>query len=280
MERDFKNAITWFKKYEKEEPNKQKKADALWEVAQLYKTRGDLRNMRDTYKTWRTRYGTMDGHKDKYVFTYYDLAVTYKKKGRTREAATYKASTIKAWGTMGSVESGDGARYAGEFALEIAETHFRGTWTKYKVKKTRKIDDGKKEIARIDTALKKVQDMYKDLVKFGIPEYTMAWRVRQGETWTMYGAKLFAMPIPTDVMKIHNSNPDAGVLEQWDNALKGLLDPVPGKSKTDWKWVVDQAKKNGISNKWSQLALEKLSQEFPSEFSALHQELFDGTDEP
>lgn len=280
MERDFANAIKYYKKYEAEEPDKQKKADALWEVALLYKTRGDLRNMRDTYATWRTRYGSMATHKDKYVYTYYDLAITYKKKGRTRESNTYKKQTVTAWEKMGSIESGDGARWAGEFALEIAETHFRGTWTKYKVKKTRTKKQGQAEVTRIDKALATVQDMYKDLVKYGVPEYTMAWRVRQGETWMMYGAKLFAMPIPSDIMKINDRNPEAGILELWDNELKKILDPVPGKAKADWSWVVDQAKKNGISNKWSQLALEKLSQEFPTEWSVLHQELYEGTDQP
>ena len=40
------------------------------------------------------------------------------------------------------------------------------------------------------------------------------------------------------------------------------------------------AKRGGVSNKWSQKALENLAREFPDEYKALRQELVQGTDAP
>ena len=44
--------------------------------------------------------------------------------------------------------------------------------------------------------------------------------------------------------------------------------------------MVDLAKSGGISNRWSQQALENLGREFPSEFSVLRQEIVEGTEAP
>ena len=115
---------------------------------------------------------------------------------------------------------------------------------------------------------------------FGVLELTMAFKVRYGETLAMYAEKLRAMPYPKDLERLNNANPEAGVLATYDEALRKELDPYLATAKQQWQEVVDAGKQSGVSNQWSQLALENLNREFPDEYDVLHQELFEGTDQP
>src|SRR5262249_46333495 len=126
----------------------------------------------------------------------------------------------------------------------------------------------------------KAQEQFKGLEKYGVLEYTLAEMVRYGDTLAEYPEKLHEMPYPKDLEALNNKNPDAGVLAAYDDALTKELAPYLDKAKSQWQDATDTAKKAGVSNQWSQRALEDLNREFPDEYDVLHQELFEGTDKP
>lgn len=66
----------------------------------------------------------------------------------------------------------------------------------------------------------------------------------------------------------------------YEEGLMRNLEPYIQQAKGQWVEVVELAKRSGVANRWSQLALENLNREFPDEFSVLHQELFTGTEAP
>ncbi len=74
------------------------------------------------------------------------------------------------------------------------------------------------------------------------------------------------------------SNPNAAATYQ--QTLDTDLEKAREFAKTQWSDVVDLAKQNGISNKWSQVAAEDLVREYPEQFHTLHQEIITGTDRP
>ncbi len=281
LDRDFTKAIGYYEKYEKEESRRKSKDRALWSIARIHSQSGDVTKQISAYDKWRKTYGRDAGNEDDYVLSYYDIAKTYQKKGKTSDSDKYGNLAINAWATAGSKTASRGAKLAGEYALMFAERYFDKTFVPFKItKQAKNLDEAKKLKQGLKDATIATQQKYNDLEKYGVAELTMASKVRYGETLALFAEKLIAMPAPKDLEKQHNANPDAGLLAIWEETLQKELKPYLTEARKQWIEVVDAAKKAGLSNHWSQLALENLNREFPDEFPVLHQELFEGTEKP
>jgi tetratricopeptide (TPR) repeat protein len=281
LNRDFANAIKYYKTYDTEETNRRDSDRAVWAIARIYRSQGQIDSLISTYAKWRKEYGQDDGNEDDYVYTFYDVGKAYQKKGKTKDSDSYGQQAIDAFAKIGAAPNGRGAKLAGEYALMFAERYFQKTFEPYQVTTKAK---NLKEAKALKEKLKKVttttQEKFKTLDQFGVLEYTLAAMVRYGDTLAGYAVKLRGMPYPKDLEKMNDSNPDAGVLAAYDEALTKELLPYLDGAKKQWVEVVDAAKTAGVSNRWSQLALEDLNREFPDEYDVLHQELFEGTDKP
>lgn len=281
LDRDFTNAIAYYKKYDKEETDRRGKDRAWFGIARIYSQSGDVDKLIATYKIWRATWGDDKDNADDLVFSYYDVAKLYQKKGKTKDSNEWGAKAIKAWKDSGSPSNSRGAKLAGEYALLFAEKHYNDVFVPYKM--TKKAKD-LKEAVKLKEALlaevKKTQGLYTNLTQFGVLELSYASRVRFGEAAAGYAEKLRTMPYPKDLEAMNNKNPDAGILAAYDDALTKELQGYLDLAKDKWVEVVDSAKKNQISNQWSQLALENLNTEYPDEYPVLHQELFEGTSRP
>jgi hypothetical protein len=108
----------------------------------------------------------------------------------------------------------------------------------------------------------------------------MAAKVRYGDVLAGYGEKIVAIPMPADLQKLDKQRPDAEILAKWEETIGQQLKKYIDEARVQWTEVVDLSKRAGVSNKWSQIALENLNREFPDEYPVLHQELFDGTEAP
>ena len=281
LDRDFAKAISYYRKYDAEEPDRRGSDRAVWAQARIYRSQGDLNNLAATYDRWRKAYGNDAGNADDYVFSYYDLAKAYQQKGRTKDSDKWGQAAIDAWTRIGGAKGGRGAKLAGEYALMFAERHFNQSYEPFQIKKkARDLNEAKKLKADLKNRTVAAQKKYSDLEQFGVAELTMASKVRFGETLALYAEKLVAMPYPRDLERLNNANPEAGVIATYEETLRKELEPYLAEAKKQWTEVVDAAKQNGISNQWSQLALENLNREWPDEFDVLHQELFHGTEQP
>jgi len=279
LNRDFKKAIDLYGQYQRVEKDRRKLDRALWSVANIYRQSGDVNAMEETYQRWRGRYGRDKGpsydNTDDYVKTYYDASQLRKKKGQTSLAKKAGQDTIDAWKKVGSPKGGKAAKMAGEWELSFAEDYYNKRWDPYAIKKAART---LKEQDAIGQAIAKERDktynMYAELLKYEVAEYTMAAYVRGGDIQYSYGTKLADAPPPVPVQK----NPDllAAFQTKLDANVKKYLD----QAKSEWLKVIDAAKKGGISNEWSRLAMENLGREFPSEFHSLRQEIIQGTEAP
>ncbi|MFT3695039.1 MAG: hypothetical protein QM831_18015 [Kofleriaceae bacterium] len=281
VSRDFKRAIDLYGQYGKIEPDRRKQDRALWSIAGIYKSQGNVNDMTETLDRWRAKYGKDAGNADDYVKSFYDTAKLWHQKGRTPQAKAAEQATIDAWKKMGSAKNTPGAKFAAEFALDDAEEFYLKTWTPIAIKKqitTTNIKQVKAQIEaqkqEVEGPRKKAEDKYIGLDQFGVLEASMAAKVRFGDIQYDRGQKIADIPAP----KMLEQNPDvlAQFEQQRDEALKKDLD----EAKRDWAEVVDLAKKGGVSNKWSQHANENLAREFPDEFKALRQEIIQGVDTP
>jgi len=280
LDRDFAKAITYYKKFDAEESDHRNSDRAVWSIARIYRTSGDLSNLMTTYDKWRKAYGKDPVNADDYVYTYYDVAKSYQRKGKTKDSDQWGKEAIAAWARVGSTQNSRGAKLAGEYELMFAEREFVA-FEKYQIKtKAKDLAAAKKLKQKLKDETVATQKQYAALEKYGVLELTMASKVRYGETLALYAEKLVAMPYPKDLERLNNANPEAGVIATYEDALRRELEPYLAGAKQQWTEVVDAAKRAGVSNPWSQIALENLNREWPDEFDVLRQELFEGTDQP
>lgn len=281
VNRDFKKAVDLYGQYQKIEPDHRKQDRAQWSIGGIFRQSGDVANMTAALDKWRSKFGKDAGNEDDYVKSFYDTAELQRKKGHTPQANAAEKQTLDAWKARGSVKNSAGAKMAAEYALKSAEDFYDKTWTPFEIKKaatSTNINTAKTQIQaqqkQIADLRKKTEDMYIELDQFGVLEASMAAKVRFGDIQYDRAQKIANIPVP----KIIQNN-DAAVSQfetQRDAALKKDLE----EAKLNWSEVAELAKRGGVSNKWSQKALENLAREFPDQYKALRQELVQGTDAP
>jgi hypothetical protein len=281
VSRDFKRAVTLYDQYQKIEPDRRKQDRAAWSIAGIYRQSGDVNAMVGALNKWRTKYGKDAGNEDDYVKSFADTAELHRKKGHTPQAKAAEKATIDAWKARGSIKNSAGSKLAAQYALNNAEEFYDKTWSSFEIKKpvtSTNLNAAKKQIQAQQDSIQKLrkqaEDKYIDLDMFGVLEATMAAKVRFGDIQYDRAQKIANIPIP----KIIQNN-DAAVAEfetRRDAALKKDLD----EAKLNWSEVAELAKRGGVSNKWSQHALENLAREFPEQYKALRQELVQGTEAP
>ncbi|HEX4454783.1 MAG TPA: tetratricopeptide repeat protein [Kofleriaceae bacterium] len=282
VSRDFKRAVDLYGQYMKIEPDKRKQDRSLWSVANIYRQEGDIGDMTDTLDRWRARYGKDPQNADDLVKSYYQTAQVLHAKGRTAQARQAEQDTIDAWKRTGSPKNTPGAKLAAEIALADAENYYTTAWEPLEIKtaaSSTNVKTAQKQVLAqkdsIEAARKKAEDKYIGLDQFGVIETSMAAKVRFGDIQYDRGQKIANIPVP----KIISNNDEvvAAFEQQRDQALAKDL----AEAKQDWADVVTLAKQGGVSNKWSQHALENLGREFPDEYpNHLRQELIQGTDAP
>ncbi len=281
VSRDFKRAVDLYTQYQKVEPDRRKQDRAQWSIAGIYRQSGDVNNMIGALDKWRAKFGKDPGNEDDFVKSFYDTAELRRKKGQTPQAKAAEKATIDAWKQRGSVKNSAGAKMAAEYALKDAEEFYEKTWSPFEIKSaatSTNLNTAKKQIQaqqdKIQDLRKQAEDKYIALDQFGVVEATMAAKVRFGDIQYDRAQKISNIPIPKI---IQNNDAAISAFEtQRDAALKKDLD----EAKLNWSEVADLAKKAGVSNKWSQHALENLAREFPDQYKALRQELVQGTDAP
>jgi TolA-binding protein len=281
LDRDFRAAIPLYEKYEAEEPDRRRKDRAAWAMARIHRSSGKLGPMVAAYERWRKLYGDDAGNEDDYVFSFYDVARAFEKQKRDGQGATYCQQAITAWESRGASRGTPGAEFAGGCALDLAEKTYRERFAAYRIRtQARTENQAKQQRQELDELTKQIQDQYLALGRFGVGEYAMAAKVRYGETLTGYAQKIFEMPTPRYIEDLDRKSPSAGVVAKFQEALAQKLAPLAEDAKREWAEVVALGKQQGVSNRWTKLALENLNSEFPDEYPILHDALVGGTEAP
>jgi hypothetical protein len=246
-------------------------------VIGIYRQSGDVNSMTESQMFWRAKYGKDPQNQDDVVQTYYDEAQLKKKKGQTYYANQAAEEAIKAWKRFGKPKNSRGAKLAGEWAVAFAEEQYAKTWDPFEIKTAAAtIPAFEAQVNQLKAARAKIEAVYLDLLEYGVIEYSMAATVRFGDIQAGNSLKTTNMPPPAILSRPGNEAALEAFLNKRDANLVKFLD----EAKKQWLDVLDVAKKNGISNRWSRLALENLGREFPKEFTVLRQELIQGTDAP
>ena len=275
-------AVSLYKKYEAAEADRRKKDRASWAIARIWDTAGDTTKLSAAYADWRKKYGRDQNNADDYVFSYWNLAKKFEKKGRKKDAAEMKKATMTAWSTVGSPRNSAAGDMAAEFDFEQADVYYNQTFVPFKIKAAPKT---KKEAERIldnlDSLAKKSRDRYLSLAKYESGPWGLAGLTRVGDVFYFQALKIAEIPVPKEIMEMDAKFPDKGIYAQYMDVLQNLVKPLEEQAKGQWIKVVDAGKAQGVVNQWTQLAQERLH-DFISQdqFPVQRESLRDGTEKP
>jgi hypothetical protein len=275
-------AVSLYRKYEAMEPDRRKKDRASWAIARIWDTAGDVNRLAKAYADWRKKYGKDSGNGNDYVYSYWNLAKKYEKKGNKKGTADMKKATIQAWSTVGQPKGTVASDMAAEFEFEQAEVHYNKKFVPYKI--TRALTTKKQAEATLNTLDKLSQttrDKYLALAKYQSGPWGLAALARVGDVFYFQALKIAKIPIPKEIEKLDNQHPDKGILAQYMEVLQGMVKPLEDQAKNQWIKVSDTGKSQGIANEWTQLAQERLhdfisQEQFPVQRTSLRE----GTQKP
>jgi len=275
-------AVSLYKKYASMERDRRKADRATWAIARIWSTAGDDKKLAFAYDDWRKKYGHDSGNADDYVFSYYNMAKVYEKKGKKKEMDYTKRLTIKAWSTVGQPKHTAAADMAAEFDFEEAEAAYNKNFANYKIDHApRTKREADRVLDKLDKLSAETRGRYLQLSKYESGPWGLAALERVGDTLYFHALKIAEIPIPKEILKMDSKFPDKGIQAQYMEVLQGLVKPLEDQSKTQWTKVVETGKSQGIANQWTQLAQERLhdfiSQE---EFPVQRAPLAEGTDRP
>jgi tetratricopeptide (TPR) repeat protein len=313
LDRDFSNALKYYREYEKQANNTREKDRAAWAIARIYKSQGNLSSLESAWKSWRNKYGNTKGNELDVISSYYELAKLYRKRnGRSnqRKADSLRADTVNAWKKINwdNVAKRDrvlAARMAGEYDFEMAEEYYQKNWVPAKItKKARTINQSGDLIVALEKKAKAAIDKY-DKVGDRYSKYTLQYKaagqVRVAKIYLDFIARGFNAPLPYWVEKRDRANP--GFIAQYEQALRQRLEGCPvveatgecqkdsqGKDKPGFREiaegllreVVKVASQPGslIPKKWVSMAKDELNTEFGATFPILNEEIVDQTEAP
>ncbi len=275
-------ALALYKRYANLSPDKKEQDKALWAIARIHKSNGDLPALSKAYGNWRKSHGRSAGNEDKYVFSFYSMAEEYSKKSQSRNLTKARKDTINAWRTVGSPKKTPAADMAAEFAFLQAEDVKKNGFDKFKINKPPKTKkEADQTLAALDTSAEKARTEYKSLAKYESGIWGLASLVRIGDTFFFQGLKLKEAPVPKEIENLDAKYPEKDVLLQYQDAIDGVAQPLIDQASKQWEKVVTAGRQQGVANQWTQLAQERLHDFISQEsFPVLRQELIEGTEQP
>ena len=275
-------AVSLYKKYEAQETDRRKKDRAAWSVARIWDTAGENGKLSAAYADWRKKYGKDSGNSDDYVYSYWNMAKKYEKRGSKSDTANAKKATIRAWGEVGSPKGSAASDMAAEFEFEQADAAYNAKFANYKIgraPKTKKEAD--KVLDALDNLSKQTRERYLGLSKYQSGPWGLAGLARVGDVFYFQALKIAEIPVPKEIEQMDAKYPDKNILSQYMEVLQGLVKPLEDQAKQQWIKVVDAGKAQGISNKWTQLAQERLHDFISQEqFPVQRESLKEGTEKP
>jgi tetratricopeptide (TPR) repeat protein len=274
-------AASLYERYAREEQDRRKADRAMWAVARVWRLAGDANKLRKAYDDWRKRYGRDAGNADDYIFSYYDMAKQYAKKGKKRDAQRMRAATLQAWSDVGRPRRSPGATMAAEFEFAEAD-EAKAPFDRYKIRRApRTKREAERALDRLDQLANDAVTRFQGLAKYESAIWSLAARVRIGDVRFFQALKIAEIPAPRELIRLDEKYPDKEILIRYQDALDTKVKPLEQQARLQWERVTELGKQQGVSNEWTRLAQERLH-DFISqtEFPVLREEMREGTSTP
>lgn len=278
-------AATLYKRYAAaDDKDLERAARAYFDAGVVYEKAGNVKEMQKTFAEFRKSYAEKAGKLGPFltIWSYHKTAKALEKARDKKGAEDNYRATIRAFDQYSGVKGSAEASLAAEAQFWLAEQFYKSKFEPYKVAWKGNIVDKnpkKAEKAVVDTlnALKKISAdtaaLYSDVARFETG-WSLAASVRLGDIAFFFGQKLLDAPVPKDIIKADNADPEAGYLNAYQTQLEELVRPQTLQAQDYWEKAVKAAKDKGISDEWSKLAQQRLNAYIASDlFPVLRDEM-------
>ena len=283
-------AATLYQRYARAENKDRARArDAYFKSVLVYEKAGDTQNMIKTFADFRQRYGNDKEAGPLVAAGWYKAAKAMEKANNSRSAADYYEQVIRAFDRYNIEPGSPAAELAGEAAFWNAEQYYANQFEPYKVRWKGNIasPNEKKAQAAVKNTLdalagisKQTASRYNDVARFE-SSWSLGSIVRLGDIAFFAGQKLIDAPVPSEITKLDNQHPEAGVLDAYLTRIETLVAPQSEDAQTNWVKAVETARAAGVANQWSKLAQRRLNTYISSdEYPVQRDEIIDKVELP
>ncbi len=272
----YTDAIPYWTRYSKEETDAVKSAEAAFNAADMYYKAKQWKRAIQAYDEFISRFERDRDAQASLVKASYRISLAEDTLGRKKNEAEAWQRTVDLYNR--SREPGSmSAEYAAESQFKLIEQEMR----KFE---TFKISGSMKKIqAGIEVGAEKVKQFeirYKDISKYGRPEWSLAAEFRIGYAYEVFAKAMLNIPLPPLERKearmlkqLPRGDREMVLMDLEDRfrtEMEKKVSPMEEKAKAQYKTAVDLARQGKISNEWTLLALERMNAYDPENYPRQH----------
>jgi len=244
-------------------------ADAYFRAGLIYAKMNNTEAMNRIFREFPKRYAGVEGQEPRIVQGIFEIAKAADKRGDWRTARKYYRMTQAEFTMRGLQPASDAAEYAANAAFLLVEYKLK-SFLKSTIKGAlRRVPPKQKRMARQALALKRD---YEKVLAFKRIRWSLAAMFRFGTIYEHFARTMDAAyrsaPIPRQVKRLGDEAIDI-YRGQVDQLLTQQVDPIVAQAKAFYVACVNKAKEVGVSNKYTEDAMRKLSTFDPIKYPLL-----------
>ena len=245
-------------------------AEAYFKAGMIYDKMNRFKDMQKTLGAFPKKYGNAPKQGGRAVEAMFRIGRAADKRKNWTLAKRYYRATIQEFNRRGLQPASDAAEFAGHAAFQLAEKNFKA-FEKLEIKgQVKSLVSKEKAMGRKAVALKKEYDGI--VTKYRRARWTLAAMYRRGTIYEHFARAVAAgyrnAPVPKKVRRLGQEAVDI-YMEQLDQLLDQRVRPLEEETKKLFAACVEQAKKLGVSNQYTESALRRLNALDPAAYPLL-----------
>jgi hypothetical protein len=225
--------------------------------------------MEKTFRDFPRRYGSVPGMQAKGVEASFRIGKNAHKRGKWRDAERAYKQAISAFATSGQPAGSDAAEYAAYASFQLAEYKLEKFLQKKIKGSLAAVDRARKKMEREAVALK---NEYERIWGYKRAQWTLAAMYRSGTIMEHFAKSVAGgfrnAPLPRKVRRLGQEAIDI-YMAAVDEKLDQVVRPLEDQAKKLYEACVRRAKDFGLSNKYTEAALERLNAFDPAAYPLL-----------
>jgi len=250
-DQEYLDAATTVEEYLRKYPGDEKAGKLLYLVAELYEKGGDNARMEATLLKFLSKYGRDSKLVVSAMTAHLKLGRIMEDRGRKKDAQSRFSQVVDLYPSAGASPSKKASALCAEATFRLAESKFN-EYSSIQIvgRSSQQRTLGKKKTDK----LVELETIYKDILKFGSDDWSIAAFFRAGALWKDLAEAFFNAEYPEDLPK----DPDAQY--EYKIQLGDLKARFEDRARERWREGIDTAKNTGVYNEWTHQILVALNQ--------------------
>ncbi|HEV8320997.1 MAG TPA: tetratricopeptide repeat protein [Myxococcota bacterium] len=261
---DYDKAARLFEKYYATYPGTKEAPDVLFRTAKVYEKSKKWPEAIKTYRKYIADWGKEPARSASIIESFVKIGDAYEEMGKHKEALAAYKEAVRAYDERGLKSGEAAAEFAARAAFTLVEEELK-VFEKVVID-AKDVKALGKNLEKKATALKEMEGKYKDVWRFGRPDWTLASFYRLGYLYEDFKNKIAAVKNPFTEKCEKKGGVYCDAVDEYQNAIDDMTTNVEDKAVAAYTTAVTKARELGVSNKWTKLALEFVNKFKPTDF--------------